>query len=225
MRDAHDVTGRITVIEHMTLEQVVEFHGHMCPGLAMGVQAAQLALREIGPHVTDEEVVAVVETDMCGVDAIQFLTGCTFGKGNLVHRDWGKNAYSFFRRSDGRAVRIVARAGAWQRDPEHQALFAKVRAGQADAQERARFQELHQAQSSTLLAMEPDELFAVQELDGPPPRKARILESVDCAECGEATMETRVRRLDGRELCTPCFDAALSGERRVAPPAGLRSSS
>ncbi len=57
---------------------------------------------------------AVVETDMCGVDAIQFLTGCTFGKGNLIHRDWGKNAFSFFRRSDGRAVRISLRPGAWE---------------------------------------------------------------------------------------------------------------
>ncbi len=206
------------MIDEQTLERVVEFHGHMCPGLALGVQAAALALREIGAHAQDEEVVAVVETDMCAVDAVQFLTGCTFGKGNLIHRDWGKNAYSFFRRSDGRAVRIVARPDAWQRDPEHMALFAKVRTGQAQPQERARFQELHLAQSRSLLAREPEDLFAVQELVDAPPPKTRILAVVSCAECGEATMETRVRRLDGRELCTPCFDAALSGEQRGAPP-------
>ena len=206
------------MIDEQTLERVVEFHGHMCPGLAMGVQAAQIALREIGAHAKDEEVVAVVETDMCGVDAIQFLTGCTFGKGNLVHRDWGKNAYSFFRRSDGRAVRIVGRPDAWRRDPEHQELFSKVLTGQATPAERARFGELHVSESHKVLAFEPDELFAVQELDAAPPRKARILASVPCAECGEPTMETRIRRLDGRELCQPCFDAALAGEQRVAPP-------
>lgn len=210
------------MIDEQTLERVVEFHGHMCPGLAMGVQAAQIALREIGAHAKDEEVVAVVETDMCGVDAIQFLTGCTFGKGNLVHRDWGKNAYSFFRRSDGRAVRIVGRPDAWRRDPEHQELFAKVRSGQATATEGARFQELHVSQSRAVLALEPDELFAVQELNASPPRKARIHASVACAECGEATMETRIRRLDGRELCVPCFEAALGGEQRVALPGGVR---
>lgn len=44
--------------------QAVAFHGHMCPGLAIGVRAAEVALREIGPHSADEEVVAVVETDM-----------------------------------------------------------------------------------------------------------------------------------------------------------------
>lgn len=204
------------MIDEQTLDRVVEFHGHMCPGLAMGVQAAQIALREIGAHAKDEEVVAVVETDMCGVDAIQFLTGCTFGKGNLIHRDYGKNAFSFFRRSDGRAIRVLGRPDAWQRDPEHQALFAKVRSGQATEAERARFQELHVSQSRRVLELEPDSLYEWQELNAAPPRKARIHASVTCAECGEAAMETRIRRLDGRDLCQPCFDLALSPVQPVA---------
>ena len=204
------------MIDDQTLDRIVDFHGHMCPGLAMGIQAAQIALREIGAHAKDEEVVAVVETDMCGVDAIQFLTGCTFGKGNLIHRDYGKNAFSFFRRSDGRAIRITVRPDAWQRDPEHQALFAKVRSGQATEAERARFQELHVSQSRRVLELEPDALYQWQELNAAPPRKARIHTSVTCAECGEAAMETRIRRLDGRDLCQPCFDLALSPVQPVA---------
>ena len=203
------------MIDNETLQRVVEFHGHMCPGLAMGVQADQIALREIGAHAKDEEVVGVVETDMCGVDAIQFLTGCTFGKGNLIHRDWVKTAFSFFRRSDGRAVRIALRPGAWERDPEHQALFAKIRSGQATDSERARFQEMHVSLSRKVLALDPDALYMVEELHASPPRKARIHANVSCAECGEDAMETRVRRLDGRELCQPCFDAALSPEQPV----------
>jgi formylmethanofuran dehydrogenase subunit E len=204
------------VIDEQTLDRVVDFHGHMCPGLAMGVQAAQIALREIGPHAEDEEVVAVVETDMCGVDAIQFLTGCTFGKGNLIHRDWGKSAFSFFRRSDGRAIRISLRPDAWQRDPEHQTLFAKVRSGQATDAEKAQFQQHHVARSHKVLALDPDSLYQVEELHTGPPRKARIHASITCANCGEATMETRVRRLDGQDLCQPCFDAALSPEQPVS---------
>ncbi len=203
------------MIDEATLQQVEEFHGHMCPGLAMGIQASQIALREIGPHAKDEEVVAVVETDMCGVDAIQFLTGCTFGKGNFVHRDWGKNVYSFYRRSDGRAIRIAGRPDAWQRDPEHQALFAKVRSGLATDAEKTRFQELHVAQSRAVLALDPDTLFSVQEITGPPPHRARIHNTIVCARCGEGAMETRVRRLDGQELCPPCFDLAMAGEEPV----------
>lgn len=46
------------------LQQVWDFHGHLCPGLTVGLRAAEVALREIGPHSADEEVVAIVETDM-----------------------------------------------------------------------------------------------------------------------------------------------------------------
>jgi formylmethanofuran dehydrogenase subunit E len=198
------------VIDDAELSDLVAFHGHLCPGLAMGVAASAIALREIGPHSADEEVVAVAETDMCATDAVQFLTGCTFGKGNLVHRDWGKNAYTFFRRSDGRAIRVVARPGAWQRDPEHQALFAKVREGTATDDERIRFRALHEAQSHVVLGLDPDALYETVEVHEEPPVRASIHASVVCDECGEGTMETRIRRLGGRELCPPCFEAALS---------------
>lgn len=195
-------------IDEVTLQQVVQFHGHLCPGLAMGVKAAEIALREIGPHAQDEEVVAVTETDMCGVDAIQVLTGCTYGKGNLIHRDFGKNAFTFYRRSDGKALRMATRPDAWQRDPEHEALFARVRSGDASEEEQARFRELHEARSRRVLAQSPEELFDVAPVDGEPPAKARIHASVTCAACGEKVMETRVRRLHGQELCEPCFQAS-----------------
>lgn len=63
--------------------QIQIFHGHMCPGLAKATREAEIALEQIGEHAADEEVVAIVENDMCAVDARRFLTGCTFGKGNL----------------------------------------------------------------------------------------------------------------------------------------------
>lgn len=198
------------MIDEQTLERVVEFHGHMCPGLAMGVQAAQIALREIGTHAKDEEVVAVVETDMCGVDAIQFLTGCTFGKGNLIHRNWGKNAYTFFRRSDGKAVRIAPRSWDWNRPPEMEALQAKAREGATTPGDDARLAELRREWERQLLAADPDDLFTVTEVDEPMPHRARLHASVTCEACGEAAMETLVRRLGGRELCIPCFEKAYA---------------
>lgn len=198
-----------TMIDEHTIEEVVRFHGHMCPGLAMGLQAAEIALREIGPNATDEQVVAVVETDMCAVDAIQFRTGCTFGKGNLIHRDWGKNAFTFFRRSDGKGIRLSLRPDAWQPDPEYRELIAKRRAGEATEDEDERFRELHLAAARRVLEQAPEDLYATAFVDAVLPPKARIYDSVRCQSCGEGTMETRIRRLGGRELCPPCFDEAL----------------
>jgi formylmethanofuran dehydrogenase subunit E len=185
----------------------------------MGVRAAEIALAEVGPHSPDEEVVAIVETDMCGVDAIQFITGCTFGKGNLIHRDYGKNAYTFIRRSDGRAVRVSPRSGGWQRPPGWEELFAKVRAGAATSEERERFWTIQRESSARIVSMPVEQLYDVQPVDVKAPPPARILASVDCSTCGEPTMETHVRRLEGRELCAPCFDAAMEGKTPVAAPA------
>ena len=82
----------------MTFAEVVSFHGHACPGLAFGYRVAEVALQELGDKAEDEELVAVVENNSCAVDAIQVMAGCTFGKGNLIFKDYGKQVYTFIRR-------------------------------------------------------------------------------------------------------------------------------
>lgn len=156
------------------VEQVRKFHGHLCPGLTMGVRAAGIALREIGPHSADEEVVAIVETDMCAVDAIQLLTGCTFGKGNLIHRDYGKNAYTFIRRSDSKAIRVITRADGWPPDqPERQALAEKIRTETATEAEQRRYWELHEERALAVLSIPEEQLFEVRDVAAEVPRRAR----------------------------------------------------
>ncbi len=193
------------------IEGTIKFHGHSCPGLAIGIRAAEIALREIGPHSADEEVVAIVETDMCGVDAIQYLTGCTFGKGNLIHLDHGKNAFTFIRRSDGKALRIVTRPDAFgPPDPKRQALFERVRSGAATEEEQARFSALHGQRVQQVLDAPEEALFDVRQVEPRIPARARIFTSLPCDACGEMTMETHTRRFQGRTLCMPCFHALES---------------
>lgn len=57
----------------------------------------------------DEDVVCITENDACGVDAIQVLLGCSVGKGNLLFHLRGKQAFSFYNRKTGKAVRLVLR--------------------------------------------------------------------------------------------------------------------
>ena len=100
-------------------EKAIAFHGHACPGLAVGVRAAQIALEKFGANrAEDEELVCVTENDACGVDGIQAILGCTFGKGNLIYRGTGKQAYSFFERKSGRRLRTnLRRKTGWQPPP------------------------------------------------------------------------------------------------------------
>jgi formylmethanofuran dehydrogenase subunit E len=196
------------LLDNMDIAGARRFHGHFCPGLATGIRVAEIALREIGPHSSDEEVVCIAETDNCALDAIQYFTGCTAGKGNLLHRDYGKNVFTFVRRSDGKAIRISVRPdfGA-KSDPKELEIFERKRADQPVSDEdRRRFQQSREARIQAILEAPLEDLFQVRQVEIEMPDKAHILNSIRCSECGEPTMSTRVRTFRGQPYCIPCFE-------------------
>ncbi|MEN6351189.1 MAG: formylmethanofuran dehydrogenase subunit E family protein [Syntrophomonas sp.] len=74
--------------------KAVEFHGHTCVGLALGYRVGKATLKHLdSSRAPDEELIAIVETDNCALDALQVLTGCSIGKGNIFLRDYGKNVF------------------------------------------------------------------------------------------------------------------------------------
>ena len=188
------------------IENSIAFHGHWCPGLAYGIRAAEWALIELCERSEDEELVAVVETDMCAVDAIQFLTGCTFGKGNLIHKDYGKNAFTFYRRHDGKAARLVIRPRqdkAWQ---EMRQLHQKSQKLALTLDEESQLTEIKDKSAGLIMKDAIETIFEIQPVKKTIPRKARILDSVICDQCQEAVMETRTQQFKGKTLCIPCFE-------------------
>ncbi len=187
------------------IDATIAFHGHSCPGLSIGIRAAELALRELD-NPKDTEIVAVVETDMCGVDALQFLLGTTMGKGNLIHRDHGKMAFSFFRRETGQGFRAMlnpeARGGM---DEEMAELMKKSGNGTATDADKQRMGELRSSLQQRFMALPLEEMFQVTPMEQGAPRPPKILQSLTCEHCGEKTMESRTRRFAGQTLCIPCF--------------------
>jgi formylmethanofuran dehydrogenase subunit E len=130
----------------------------------------------------DEELVAIAENSACGVDALQLITGCTFGKGNLVFLDHGKPVFTLFSRTTGKGVRVLFRDGAIP--PEFR----------LDREQRLAF----------ILAVPEGEILSLGEPALPLPEKARIFTTLTCARCGEPVMETRLRETAGRQVCLPC---------------------
>ena len=184
---------------------VIAFHGHLCPGLTIGYRAANAARKALGlERDQDEEPVAVVENDACGVDAIQYLLGCTLGKGNLIFRDLGKQAFTIFRRKDGKGVRLVFRGNIGANDPAAIELRRKVMSGQGNAEEKMQFEQQKAQRTLDLLAAGDDELFEFKQPDFSLPERARIFDSFPCAQCGETTMEPRLRLVEGKKLCLSC---------------------
>jgi len=192
-----------------TFEDAVLFHGHRCPGLALGYRAAEVGLQALGARPSgDEEVVAVVENDACGVDGLQVRAGCTFGKGNLLFLDHGKHVYTFWDRGTGRGVRVVSRPdfSTARIDPVFGPLRERVHGGVASADERAEYDRRLRTVCDAILALPADELFTITPVEEPAPAPARIHASVTCEACGESVAAHRVRTVDGRRLCIPCAE-------------------
>lgn len=164
------------------MKKAVEFHGHSCPGVTIGVLVAKYILEHGNDFSIDEEIVAIVENDNCSVDALQSLLGTTYGKGNLIHLDYGKNNYTVFNRTNKKAVKLSF-------DPKN-----------SGDRERPREERIE-----TLLNSNPEDVFRIKEIEYVPPEKARIHESVLCSKCGEPTMSTRIQTLNGKEYCFPCY--------------------
>jgi formylmethanofuran dehydrogenase subunit E len=194
-----------------SIDDVVEFHGHLCPGLAIGFRVARAALDEFGQRAEDEELVAVVENDSCAVDAVQVMTGCTFGKGNLIYRDYGKQVYTFIRRPSGDALRVSVEWVSPEETDEEKEAWSKYIGGDRSGDV---LEIVHRRKSSKIdavLGASEGELFKMTRKKMELPREARIYPSVRCALCGEKVMEPRARLKDGNTVCLPCFEGEGDG--------------
>jgi len=193
------------ILSSEDLTKCVEFHGHMCPGLAIGFQAARTLMERLGVRrAPDEELLATVETDACGADAIQVVTGCTFGKGNFVFKNYGKHAFSLMDRRKGKGARVCLRSDAFKMDPVSLSLSERVQKDEASAKESAQFRRLQKKRTQKILEADAESLFKIEDISPDIPPKARIMESATCDFCGEPTKKDLLRKIDGKKACIPC---------------------
>lgn len=164
-------------------ERAVDFHGHQCPGLAIGVAASLAALDFFGADPSkDEELVCISENDACGVDGVQALTGCSVGKGNLLFYPSGKMAFNFYSRTTGKSVRLYFK------------LTNDEELSREDFQNK-------------ILNAPRDQVFDYSNPRIALPEPARLFTSVLCKKCGERAPEHKMRLQDGEVVCLDCFNS------------------
>lgn len=170
-------------MEKKEWEKAVEFHGHVCPGIAIGYATVK-ALREkmSAMACSDEQIVCITENDTCACDAIQSLLSCTFGKGNLIYRPTGKMAFNFYFRSTGKKIRLYFNA--------------------------ENTEKLSREDWTTKILNSPsEELFSFSEPTMELPERARIFNSVKCEICGETAREDLIRLQNRKKVCLSCFNS------------------
>ena len=164
-----------------TWQDCVNFHGHECGGLTIGYKASLYAIQLLQLEFSDDEqVVCIAENDACGIDAIQVMLGCSVGKGNLLFHIRGKQAFSFYNRKTGKAVRLVLKP-----KPE----------GMTKEESFAYYQ-----------GCAPEEMFVVKDATIALPEAARLFDSYVCDCCGEVTGANWIRLSGDKKLCLDCYN-------------------
>ncbi|MBX7490304.1 FmdE family protein [Helicobacter turcicus] len=161
-------------------EKVCLFHGHKCPGLAIGYKVALFAkeVLEINNTIEDEDIVCLSETDACSVDAIQIILKATLGTGSM-HIDYlGKHAFNIYNRKNGKKARFVFCDSTKFSNKEEKLTY--------------------------ILSKEPKDLFLIKETIRDFPTKARLYDAIPCAICGEQTARNALVFVNNAHICKTC---------------------
>lgn len=91
-------------------DRCVSFHGHACPGLAIGVRAAQAALDFFMDDIQDESapgISCVTTTDKCPSDGIRCMLCVEEGRGLTIKPSEGEIVFDFS--MDGKHIILTTR--------------------------------------------------------------------------------------------------------------------
>ena len=83
------------------------FHGHKCPGLAMGVRAAYEGLKYFGTAKNEHDLYSILEHNACYTDGVQAVMGTTLGRKAIEIRETGATAFNFYDRNTGKQIRFL----------------------------------------------------------------------------------------------------------------------
>ncbi len=190
------------------LEVALEFHGHKCPAMPMGLRAGLAAMKTLGvQRAKDKELVVESETGEghaagCFLDGVMVATGATYGKGNVKKLFYNKMAFTLIDTRSGRAVRVSLRPEFFEK--ALQSPFVQKRKEGVLPQDIPA--EITNPQVERILGLAESEFLVTSQIFQRDVRKGETsFEVKRCSQCGEATFTNKITQTpDGKLLCVPC---------------------
>jgi formylmethanofuran dehydrogenase subunit E len=192
------------------LDVALQFHGHKCPAMPMGLRAGLAAMKALGVERSqDKELFVEAETGKghaagCFLDGVMVATGCTYGKANIQKLYYNKMAFTLIDTKTGRAVRVSIKPDFFEK-----ALNSPF------VQERRKGIPPQDIPSSItdplvdrILNLSESEFLNISEVFHKEVKKGPTnFEVKRCARCGEAVFTDKLKSMaDGRLLCIPCAE-------------------
>jgi len=190
------------------LDVALEFHGHKCPAMPMGLRAGIAAMKTLGvQRAKDKELVVESETGEghaagCFLDGVMVATGATYGKGNVKKLFYNKMAFTLIDTGSGRAIRVSLKPEFFEK--ALQSPFVQKRKEGVLPQDIPA--EVTNPQVERILSLPESEFLTTSQVFQREVKKgATSFEVKRCSQCGEATFTNKITQTsDGRLLCVPC---------------------
>ncbi len=172
----------------------IEFHGHLAPGIALGLRMSELALSRLSAKKGDKHLIGISETARCLADAMQAATGCTLGHGNACVEDYGKLALTLGDVRTKKGVRVALREDANM----HSSLMNKwmMRLGKLIHEEEEVLGIQLLSLDEKYLLIQDVEINKVQNFE-----KSAIGR---CKKCDELIPQSYVKNVSGEYYCKAC---------------------
>ncbi|MFZ3058618.1 MAG: FmdE family protein [Candidatus Methanoperedens sp.] len=170
----------------------IELHGHLAPGIALGLRMSELALSRLNARKGDKHLIGISETARCLADAMQAATGCTLGHGNACVEDYGKLAITIGDVRTKKGVRVALKEGANM----HYSLMNKwmMRLGKPTHEE----EEILGMQLLTL----DSSYFLIQNVEIKKNQSFEKSDIVRCTKCNELIPQSLL--ITGEDYCKAC---------------------
>lgn len=87
-------------------DKTIKFHGHKCPGIAMGFKICEAAIKKLGINQLQDEIICIAENNTCPADAIRFILRCNEENGKLNFKLSSDLTFSFLNKANNKRLKI-----------------------------------------------------------------------------------------------------------------------
>ena len=94
-------------MNNLLWKEVVKFHGHECPGLAIGIRACEAIISKMNIKPKEDKIICITENNTCPVDGIKYVFGCDYDKKNLFYKESDELAFNIFNASNNDSLMII----------------------------------------------------------------------------------------------------------------------
>lgn len=201
------------MLANSTLKRVVDFHGHVCPELAMGSKFCNFVQRLLDDNdLPDSSFSVLAENTTSALDAIQVLLGVTVGNQRLMVMDYGKHNYTVYSQTKEESWSFRMKAMNFGDEEVFQQLEGKIINNEALLEDVVSYQKLIDKRVQRIFALSPEELFSLETAQRAQQqsRESTSLYTI-CARCGQQVIANRTIERQGKVLCLPCFKKEAPG--------------